>query len=241
MSLDIFKQRFQKKFDVLIIAHRGASKETCENTLRAFELAIDAGAEMIELDVHKTVDNHIVIIHDRFTGRVSKVNIDIHHSTLEQVREVPLRGGLQIPTLEEFLPSFNKNVYLNIELKQSGLESEVYTLIDKYNLRDKCVISSFLFRNPPRYKEPKKEVLTASIGIGQKKMIKKTLKLGLDGVHPQFLVVTPEFVSKAHSSNLFVNTWTANNPKSWIRLIKCGVDGIMTNNPRELCNYLKSR
>ncbi len=241
MSLDIFKKRFQKKFDVLIIAHRGASKEACENTLRAFELAIDAEAEMIELDVHKTVDNQIVVIHDRFTGRVSKKNIDIHNSTLEQVREVPLREGLQIPTLDETLASFKGKVYFNIEMKQSGLESEVYALVDKYNIRNQCVISSFLFRNPRFFEEIKTGVLTASIGIGHKKIIKRTLELGLDGIHPQFLLVTTELVSIAHSSNLFVNTWTANNPISWTRLIKCGVDGIMTNNPRNLYKFLNSR
>jgi glycerophosphoryl diester phosphodiesterase len=238
MSLDIFKKRFQKKFDVLIIAHRGASKDACENTLRAFELAIDAGAEMIELDVHKTSDNHIVIIHDRFTGRVSKVNIDIHHSTLEKVQQIPLRGALHIPTLDEFLASFGGKVYFNIEIKQYGLESEIYALIDKYKLRDQCVISSFLFRLPRLDIKARNEVLTASIGIGQIKMVKRTLKLGLDGIHPEYFFVNRKLVSKAHANNLFVNAWTANNSKSWTKLIKCGVDGIITNNPRKLYKFL---
>ena len=241
MSLDIFKKKFQKKFEILIIGHRGASNEACENTLQAFELAVDGGAEMIELDVHKTIDNHIMVIHDRFTGRVSRMNIDIHRSTLEEAQKVPMRGGLQIPTLDEVLMSFKGKVYFNIEIKQRGIESEIYTLIDRYNLRDQCVISSFLFRLPRLNIKTNNEVLTASIGIDHIKIVKRTLKLGLDGVHPQFLIVTPKLVSKAHSNNLFVNAWTANNPKSWNRLIKCGVDGIMTNNPRKLHKFLKSR
>ena len=241
MSLDIFQKRFPKKFDILVIAHRGSSKEARENTLRAFELAVDVGAEMIEFDVHKTVDNHIVINHDRYTGRVSKVNIDIHNSTLKQVREVPLKGGLQIPTLDEFFEHFKGKIYFNIEIKQYGLESEIYTLIDKHKLREQCVISSFLYRILPNYNEMKKETLTALVEIGHTKMIRKARKIGSDGIHPQYLLVTPELVSEAHSNNLFVNAWTTNNPKSWTRLIKCGVDGIMTDKPRELVKFLESR
>ncbi|MHA1111143.1 MAG: glycerophosphodiester phosphodiesterase [Promethearchaeota archaeon] len=241
MSLDIFQKRFQKKFDVMIIAHRGASKEARENTLRAFELAIDAGAEMIEFDVHKTVDNHVVVIHDRYTGRVSKVNIDVHNSTLEQVRDVPLKGGLQIPTLDKFFSHFKGKVYFNIEIKQYGLESEIYALIDKYNLRNQCVISSFLHRILPIYNETKKEVLTALIEIGKIKLVKRAMKMRLDGIHPEYLLVTPELVSNAHSNNLFINTWTTDHLKDWIRLIKCGVDGIMTDKPRELYKFLESR
>jgi glycerophosphoryl diester phosphodiesterase len=241
MSLEIFKKRFHKKFDVLMIAHRGASSEAPENTLRAFELAIDAGAEMIELDLRKTVDNHIVIIHDRYTGRVSRVNIDIHKSTLEQVQDVPLRKGLQIPTLDEFFANFKGKVYFNLEIKQYGLESEIYALIDKYKLRNQCVISSFLYRALASYNETKREVLTAFIKMGHTKMIQRAKKIGLDGIHPQFLRVTPDLVSQAHSSNLFVNAWTVNNSKSWTRLIRCGVEGIMTNNPRKLYKFLDSR
>ena len=77
MSWDHFQKNFQKKFDVMIIAHTGASFEAPGNTIRAFELAVDAGAEMIEFDDHNTIDDHIVVIHDRTTERTSDINIDI--------------------------------------------------------------------------------------------------------------------------------------------------------------------
>ncbi len=224
----------------MIIGHRGASKEAPENTLRAFELAVDAGAEMIEFDIHKTIDDHIVITHDTNTKRVSDMNINIQSSTLDQVREVPLNGGGQIPTLEELFSQFKGKLYFQIEVKQKGIAKDVISLIDKHNLHDQCVISSFLHDELPVYKELNPNIMVALLALTSFRTIKKTLNYGLDGYHPERLFVTPELVSKAHSNNLFVNTWTSDNEEEWIRLINCGVDGIMTNHPRRLCKFLES-
>ena len=59
-------------------------------------------------------------------------------------------------------------------------------------------------------------------------------------IYPKNTLVTPKTVKKAHSKNLFVNSWTADTPEDWVYLIECGVDGIITNYPRELCKFLES-
>ncbi len=241
MSWDIFQKKFQKKFDVMVIAHRGACTEAPENTLRAFEQAVDAGAEMIEFDTHKTLDNHVVVIHDRSTARTSNVDIMIHASTLEQVREVSLEDGLQIPTLEEVFVQFKGKIYFQIEVTETEMAPEVIALIDKYDVYDQCFISSFLDRTLPTYKNSKKKIMLAYISHEQNSLFRKAAKLELDGVHPQYKMLTPELVSKFHSKNLFVNPWPVDSPEDWEYLIKCGVDGLITNYPRELCKFLKSR
>ena len=250
MSWDIFQQQFHKKFEVMLIAHRGARYEALENTLQAFELAVDAGAEMIEFDIHKTIDDHVVVIHDTTTERVSDVNIDIHTSTLEQVREVKLEGNLQIPTLDEVFSQLKGKIYFQIEIKQNGIAPFVMDLIEKYNVHDQCVISSFLHPTLHHFKKSTKKLMLASLEPTEKHeryrnllrnwMVNNTKKLGFDGYHPEYTLVTPKIVRKAHSKNLFVNTWTADTPKDWGYLIECGVDGIMTNYPRELYKFLES-
>ncbi len=241
MSWELFQSKFPKKYDVMVIAHRGACTEAPENTIRAFEQAVDAGAEMIEFDTHKTIDNHVVVIHDRTTVRTSNMDIMIHTSTLEQVREVSLEDDLQIPTLEEVFVQLKGKIYFQIEITAKKMAPEVLALIDKYDLYNQCLISSFLDRTLPTYKNSKKKILLAYIGHEQNSLLRKAAKLDLDGVHPQYKMLTPELVSKFHSEDLFVNAWPVDNPKEWEYLIKCGVDGIITNYPRELVNYLETR
>ena len=250
MSWQAFQKNFSKKYEVMIIAHRGAFFEAPQNTLRAFDIAVEAGAEMIEFDVHKTIDNHVVVIHDQTTTSTSDVDIDVRTSTLEQVRQVPLKNGLQIPTLDEVFAQFKGKLYFQIEIKQEGIASYVMDLIEKHNVHDQCVISSFLHSTLHYFKKSKKKIMLASLepteshdrfpNLLRNWMLKNTKKLGFDGYHPEYTLVTPKIVRKAHSKNLFVNTWTADTKKDWEYLIKCGVDGIMTNNPRELHTYLKS-
>ena len=130
MSWELFQSKFQKKYDVMVIAHRGACTEAPENTIRAFEQAVDGGAEMIEFDTHKTIDNQVVVIHDRTTARTSNMDIMIHTSTLEQVREASLEDGLQIPTLEEVFIQLKGKIYLQIEITAKEMAPEVLALID---------------------------------------------------------------------------------------------------------------
>jgi glycerophosphoryl diester phosphodiesterase len=206
---------------------------------------------MIEFDVHKTLDDHIVVIHDKTTARTSDMDIDVQTSTLDTIQEIPLENGLQIPTLEELIAKFKGKLYFQIEIKQRGIAPYVMDLIEKYNLYNECVISSFIHSTLLYYKRSKKKLLLASLEPTKfhkrfknppvNWMLNHAKILGLNGFHPKYTLVTPQIVKKAHSKNLFLNTWTADKPEDWEYLIKCGVDGIMTNYPRELCKFLESR
>jgi len=250
MSIETFS-KFRKTHEIMIIAHTGASREAPGNTLLAFEKAVDSGAEMIEFDIHKTADNQIVVIHDRTTQSTSEVNIDVRTSTLEKVKSVHLSHDLRIPTLNEVFAQFKGKLYFQIEIKQRGIAPYVLSLIDQFDVYDQCVVSSFWHDELQYFKKSKTPILLASLEptiihvplqyLLRSWMVRNTINLGLDGFHPKYTLVTPKLVALAHSRNIFVNTWTADNPKDWKYLLECGVDGIMTNCPRELYQFLESR
>ncbi|MBN2157475.1 MAG: glycerophosphodiester phosphodiesterase [Candidatus Lokiarchaeota archaeon] len=242
---------FQKKFRVMVIAHRGACYEAPGNTLLAFEKAVEAGAEMIEFDVHKTSDNHIVVIHDKTTKRTSEININVHNSTLQEVKEIPLKQDLRIPTLEEVFKKFKGKLYFQIEIKQREIAPLILSLIDQYDVHDQCLISSFWHKELHYFKKSEKKLLLSSLEptlihypirkLLRKWMVRNTINSGFDGLHPNYELVTPDLVSYAHSNNLYVLPWTADHSQDWQYMLDCNVDGIMTNYPRELVHFLSKQ
>jgi glycerophosphoryl diester phosphodiesterase len=241
MGFELYRKNFQKKNDVMVIGHRGACKEAFENTIRSFELAMDAGADMIEFDLFKTIDNHVVVLHEPTTIRISDQNIRVKKSTLQQVKEITLKDGSKIPTLEEVFAQFKGKLSFQIEIIQSKIATEVLELIDKYDVYDQCLISSFNHNQLPKYKRSQNPVPIALLNDVSDNVLKNTLEMGLDGIHLEHTVITPELVNEAHKNNLFMNAWTVDTSEDWERMITYGVDGIITDYPRELCKFLKSR
>ncbi len=241
MGLELYHKYFQKKKDLMVIGHRGACREAFENTLRSFELAVDAGADMIEFDVFKTVDNHVVVLHDPTTIRISDQNIRVKKSTLKQVQEVTLKDGSKIPTLEEIFTQFKGKLYFQIEIIPSRMATEVIELIDQYDVYNQCLISSFNHNQLPKYKRSQNPIPIALLNDVSENVVKTTLEMGLDGIHLEHTLITAGLVNEAHENNLFVVAWTVDTHEDWERLITCGVDGIITDYPRELCNFLRSR
>ena len=137
-------------------AHRGASADYPENTLLAFEEGIKCGASGIELDVQKTKDNKIVVIHDEEVERTFKGKGLVKDFTLRELKELQTRRalfegvqGTGIPTLEEVLNLIrNSDVILNIELKTdmihyAGIDQDEINMIEDYEMKERVIISSF--------------------------------------------------------------------------------------------------
>ena len=122
----------------LIIAHRGANKLAHENTLEAFQKAIDVGADMIELDVRKLGDGTLVVYHyELLRGRL------IRRLNYSQVLKLSNKSGFCVPTLKQALELIAGKTQLNIELKEKGYEREVLDLALKYFSPEQFVVSSF--------------------------------------------------------------------------------------------------
>ncbi|MEN8076737.1 glycerophosphodiester phosphodiesterase [Clostridioides difficile] len=224
-------------------AHRGASSDYPENTILAFSEAIRLGAGGIELDVHKSKDNKLVVIHDEDIERTFVGKGLVKDYTLEELKKFKNRKLLfkdndecKIPTLEEVLKLFIDNtVFLNIELKTDiieykDIEKDVIDLIYKYNMRDRVILSSFNHNSIVKCKEIDDEILTGALYENQiEDVINYAKELKVDAIHPDLRLVSRELIEEAHKNNIKVNVYTVNNPIHMRMLIDAGVDGIFTD------------
>ena len=234
-------------------AHRGASGDYPENTLLAFEEGIKCGASGIELDVHKTKDNKIVVIHDEDIERTFKGKGLVKDFTLNELKEFNPRKELfknfktsKIPTLEEVLNLIkNSNVILNIELKTDeihyeGIEEDVINLINKYKMNNKVIISSFNPKSIKICKEINEEIKTGLLYYKpMEDVIEFAKSLKADAIHPDLRLVSKELIDEAHKNNLEVNVYTVDAPIYIRKLIEAKADGIFTNYPALLDEIMK--
>lgn len=229
-----------------IIAHRGASAYAPENTMAAFRKALDMKADGIELDVHLTKDNHIVVIHDLKVDRTSNGSGMIIDMTLEELKQLDFGSwfseefaGEKIPTLEEVLELLKGwDGLLNIELKivkpglYEGLEKKVVDMVKSYNMLDNTIISSFNHYSLANVKkiEPNMKIgLLYSAGIYEP--WNYAASLNADAIHPNYLSIVPEIVEGCHAHNIQVNPYTVDLPEHIAYMLKAKVDGIITNVP----------
>ena len=220
----------------LIIAHRGASADLPENTLAAFALAAEQGADGIELDVQLTADKRIVIFHDptleRFTGSKSKVS----ELTLAELKTVDLGEGQTIPTLDELLEFLGPRLLYNIELKNlslrdNGLEAAVADRIESFALLDLTLVSSF---NPFSVRRAR-QVFHRSVPIAlvrARGLRQYTYLLASEQAdHPHHSLVDDKYMEWAKKRNYRIHAWTVDEPREARRLAELGVHGIISNKP----------
>lgn len=234
-------------------AHRGASGDYPENTLLAFKEGIEAGANGLELDVHKTKDGKLAVIHDEDVERTFKARGLIKDLTLDELRTLTCRKSLfkeskecGIPTLEEVLELVKKHpITLNIELKTDvipyhGIEEDVIRLIKTYQLQDQVLISSF---NPQSIKRCKEIAPQIKTGFLYYKPINQVIayakSLNADAIHPDLSLVTEALIKEAHENQLEVNIYTVNSPIYMRKLIAAEADGIFTDYPALLNEVMK--
>ena len=227
-------------------AHRGFSGEYPENTMIAFEKAIEAGCEGIEMDVHFTKDGQIVIVHDELIDRTSDGRGFVKDYTYEELTKFDFSytytekaGFCKIPTLEEFMELVHdKDILINIELKTgifayTGIEQAVYDMIKKYDMHDKVIISSFGHKSVMKMKEIDPTIKcgflteTGILDVGE--YIKSH---GIECYHPLFaMLLDQELVRDIRSHGLEINTWTVNEEPYIEMLCDIGVEGIIGNYP----------
>ena len=229
-----------------IHAHRGASAYLPENTLEAFSKAIEMGADCIELDVHLTKDGEIVVAHDERLERVSDGKGYINDHTLAELKTLnfskPVSGSpvCRIPTMAEVFSLVKPSALtLNIELKTTerlypGLPQKITALAGEYSMSDRVLYSSFNHYSLREIKkiDPKAKIgLLYQLGLVDPWVYAKYA--GADAIHPHFYIIAslPETVERCHENGVMVNVWTVDDPETVKLMIKCGVDGIISNRP----------
>ncbi len=231
-----------------IFAHRGASgwdkQYAPENTMPAFEKAIEMGSDGIELDVQLTKDGEIVICHDEKIDRTSDGTGWIKDYTLAELRKFsfskvhPEYGAVRIPTLREFLEFMAPTgKELNIELKTGvvfydGLEEKTAAMVQEFGMDDRVIYSSF---NHHSLRLLKLAVPEARIGLlmGQNfvDVPRYTTMMQAEAVHPNYQHIDKEYIDKCHANGIKVNTWTVNPRVEMKRFCEYGVDIIITDCP----------
>ncbi|HEY7316999.1 MAG TPA: glycerophosphodiester phosphodiesterase family protein [Candidatus Binatia bacterium] len=233
------------------VAHRGASGHFPENTRLAFEKAIEADADMIELDCQQTRDGHIVVFHDERLRRTTGASGNVRSKSLEQLKQLDVGlwkkksfKGERVLTLEEVLALIVGRVGLCLDIKQfngsqPGIEIKLLFTLSHYDYLDQTIFSSFNYQCLERVREFAPE---ARIGLIVAKGIKEdpfaaAERLGAGSVHVQKEIVTRPFLEKAWDAGLDVHVWTVNNAHEIAKFAALGVQGVVSDYPEKLKTF----
>lgn len=224
---------------MLNIAHRGASAYTPENTLPAFEQALELGVDMIELDVHMSRDGELVVIHDATLERTTNGRGRIREKDLYQLKALdagswfsPLFSGIKIPTLREVLDLAKGKVQLDIEVKRRGIEERVVNLLRDYSFFDQVLITSFDHKALLRIKKLEPSIRTgALLAMRPKDMVATARRAKSDILCIEHSLMREGDIKACHREGVSLYLWTVNDPRRMEHLIDLGVDGIITDYP----------
>ncbi|MCR4734801.1 MAG: glycerophosphodiester phosphodiesterase [Treponema sp.] len=229
----------------LIWGHRGASGYAPENTLAAFKLAADMGADGVELDIQETKDGVIVVCHDETIDRTSNAAGWIKDFTFEELRKFDFSNGnsayegIKIPTMEEVFDLLAPTgLTINIELKTGivfydKIEEKILELTKKKNWEERVIYSSFNHYSVCKIKEMCPQ---AKVGLlyadGPIDMPGYGKSHGVNALHPAlYNLQYPDYMEDCHKNGLDVNVWTVNTSEHLMLCKKFGVNAVITNYP----------
>lgn len=233
---------------VTIVGHRGAAAHAPENTLASFEKARQLGVDMVEFDVHLTVDGRCVVIHDETVDRTTDGSGPVAAKTFAELRELDAGDGQRIPALEEVLEwAHDVGMPLSVELKHPnvciaspyvGLEERVLDLLRRHDVVDDCFVHSYHHAAARRIKELAPEVTTAiSCNYADFVDVAGVARAALaDGIHLEWRSLSPEAVAQAHAAGLHILGGGIPHGRDDIvrALIRHGVDMIDDDAPDHL-------
>jgi glycerophosphoryl diester phosphodiesterase len=216
---------------LLKIGHRGARAYEPENTLASFRYAAELGVDAIELDVRKTKDNELVVIHNADVNKTTNGNGPVNSFTLNEIKKLVTDKDEHIPTLEEVLDAMARRVKVLIELKEAGTEEKVIELIQRKKLKDSVIIISFHEDILRKVRELDDDVTLGLVYVRHKNPIQAALALKAEYLLYLYRFTHSANVKKAHEAGLKVIVWTINTKEEAIEYKKKGVDGIASDRP----------
>ena len=222
----------------LVIAHRGASAYRPENTLPAYELAIEQRADMIEIDLHAGRDGEIVVAHDAGLERLG-ADGEIADRELAELRALDVGEGEMMPRLGEVLEQFGHRVPFNLEIKQgsrgryAGLERRTLEALGRLDLLEPTLFSSFYddVLRELRGLSPGARLATLVSPRHPERAFERAAAVRSEAINPHVFLANAEFVAEAHQRGLAVYVYTVDDVDQMQRLLDLGVDGLFTNRP----------
>ncbi|MCL2286811.1 MAG: glycerophosphodiester phosphodiesterase [Firmicutes bacterium] len=229
-----------------IFAHRGASAYCPENTMEAFQLAIDQGADGFELDIHLSKDGHVVVTHDFTLERLSNGNGRVCDHDLADMKKLnfnqlfPGQPSCLVPTLTEvYALVADTSLIINVELKTtdefySQMPAKLIQLEQEYGMIGRVTYSSFNHYSLMAIKKlnPGAKIeLLYSLGLVDPWVYAKYLSADAINPHYRIIKALPDTVARCHENGIKVNVWTVDSPEDMALMLKLGVDCIITNKP----------
>ena len=231
----------------LVWAHRGASAYAPENTLEAFAKAVEQQADGIELDVQRTRDGRLVVIHDETVDRVSRATGWVKDFTYEKLKKInvnlrfPQQGAQYVPTLEEVYELIRPTgLTVNVELKTGvvfypEIEEQVLEVTKQMGMQERVIYSSFNHYSVRKIRRLTPQAVTGMLYqdgmIGAARYASEVVQA--DALHPAiYHVQYPDFFEECRKNGLKVHVWTVNEEPYMRLLCENHVDAMITNDPK---------
>ncbi len=236
----------------LFIAHRGISARYPENTLAAFNGAIDAGAHMIELDVCLSRDRHLVVIHDETVDRTTNGTGAVKALTLDQLGRLdagswfaPRFNTERLPTLAQVLDAAKGHLLVNIEIKPEAFEEDgpadaverqVLNLVLEKKMLEEVLVSSFewLMLENLRKLEPGIALGLLAEAPADERLRRWCQRINAFSWHPDFRVLTRQQVDSLHALGARVFPYAVDGRIDSLGMLAMGVDGLIVDDPRQM-------
>ncbi|MCY4539882.1 MAG: glycerophosphodiester phosphodiesterase family protein [Chloroflexi bacterium] len=240
--------------ETLAMAHRGAMASAPMNTMAAFELAIEQGADAIELDVQRSSDGHAVIAHDFSVDATTDGSGPVAEKSLAELQELDAGSwfssgfsGERIPTLDQVFASLGGGTLFNVEIKSGhqgsgNIEEQVAACVRRYSMANRVVISSFDPYVLLNFRLLMPTVMTGFLydpALPSKYFI-PLKKLSHEARHPRHDMVDEVYMRWARQNDYYVNTWTVNERERAVELQRLGVNAIISDDPEMLVDALSS-
>ena len=234
----------------LRIAHRGASGRGLapENTLAAFEKALDIGIDMLEIDVRVTGDGQLIVLHDPSLDRTTDREGIVREMVLEEIRQADAGDGERVPVLREVFDLARHRAPILVEIKSDFIAELVVQAIAEAEFSEQVVVQSF---NPQTVERVKRLAphLPASLLIGElpttpsrfraRRLASQALEIGANTLSIWHATLTPSLIEEMRKRGIAVWAWTVDEEITMRDLAMMGVQGLVTNHPEVLNNVLE--
>lgn len=232
-----------------MLGHRGARAYAPMNTLPAFDLAMKQGADGVELDVWRTADGHVVVIHDETVDATTNGSGQVQKMTLAELKALDAGGwfdqrysGVQIPTLDEVVAALPASAIINVEIKKTdmlaaetdGVEALVADCIRRHRLEERVIVSSF---SPHALRHFAAQPGMEAVALGCLYMVGTAADVFGDMaeraafLHPYHELLTPETAQAIRASGKLINSWTVNDSARMTALLDVGVSALISDVP----------
>ena len=222
---------------VLRIGHRGAAGHGPENTLAAIQKGIALGVDFVEIDVRRTADGVLVVLHDETVNRTTNGKGRVDHLSLQEVKKFNAGNGEHIPTLKEVLKVAAGEAGLMLELKVKGVAQQTVEVVRVAGFRDPVIYASFLHDELQYVRTVDQETsLMVLFGGLSRASVARAIKYGSSYIGLRHDKTTRVLVDSFHRAGLLVFVYTADAPSDIQRALSLDVDGVISNFPERIAS-----